>query len=72
MWITNGREIFPNLKIPRLIYKVEIKMRENWEDYPIQNLNEYGLDMDSLLNLTPFNRNFVFSLNTFDITLGIL
>ena len=44
-------------------------MRENWEDYPIQDLNEYELDMDSLLNLTSFNRNFVFSLNTLDITL---
>ena len=41
-------------------------MRENWEDYPIQDLNEYELDMDSLLNLTSFNRNFVFSLNTLD------
>lgn len=42
-------------------------MRENREDYPIQDLNEYELDMDSRLNLTPFNRNFVFSLNTLDI-----
>jgi len=40
-----------------------------WKDYPIQDLNEYELDMDSRLNLTPFNRNFVFSLNTLDITL---
>ena len=44
-------------------------MRENWEDYPIQDLNEYELDIDSWLNLTPFNRDFVFSLNTLDITL---
>ena len=66
MRIINGHEIFPNLKILILIYKKGINMRENWEDYPIQDLNEYELDMDSLLNLTSFNRKFVFSLNTLD------
>jgi len=61
MRIINGHEIFPNLKILVLIYERGINMRENWEDYPIQDLNEYELDMDSQLNLTSFNRNFVFS-----------
>ena len=39
-------------------------MREKWEDYPIQDINENGLDMKFPLNLIPNNRNFVFSLNT--------